>query len=321
MSAPGLANSQQDVKVLHIAGLHGTGSTILANVLGALDGFFAAGELAYLWQALERREVCTCGRELRQCDVWRRALDSVFATPAEAIAGLRPEASWVNASNLPLLALQERRGDRQLERYRTLLADVCRAIRATTGARVIVEASKHPPYGRVLARIPGVKSYVVHLVRDPRASACSWTRARGLAARPAVVGGIWTTWHWTIPRLWSDQRKNYLALRYEDFVRAPRRAVLDILALVEEPNGELPFVDEHTVRLGPSHMANGNPTRFRTGIVELRDHNEWRGRLSARQAWATTATTWPLLRRWGYPLRVDGAMRTPRPTRKGASPP
>jgi hypothetical protein len=120
---------------------------------------------------------------------------------------------------------------------------------------------------------------------------------------------MWAIWHWTIPRLWRDQPDTYLSLRYEDFVREPRQAMLDILALIGEPNGELPLVDEHTVRLGPNHIPSGNPNRFRAGIVELKAHDEWRLRLSRRSAVATTATAWPLLHRWGYPLHLGDSLR------------
>lgn len=288
----------EPVKLLHVAGLHGTGSTILANILGELDGFFATGELAYLWKALELPYLCGCGRRVPDCELWTRILARVFAGPREAVKRLRPKRQWVDAARLPVLLLEERRGDPDLARYRATLADLSRAIRDVTGARLVVEISKHPPFGRVLARAPGIDASVVHLVRDPRASAHAWERVTRSPLRPLLVGATWSTWHALVPRLWRGAP--YIPVRYEDFVAQPRRTILDVLDLLGLQAPELPFVDEHTVRLGPNHMPAGNRNRLRSGLVEIAPHDEWRDSLGRARAAATVATASPLLHRWGY---------------------
>ena len=49
------------VKVLYVMGHGGSGSTILGNVLGELNGFFHAGELDTLW-ALTKWNVSEAAR-------------------------------------------------------------------------------------------------------------------------------------------------------------------------------------------------------------------------------------------------------------------
>jgi hypothetical protein len=288
--------------VLHIAGLHHTGSTILANILGEVDGFFAAGELVYLWQMLAFHDRCGCGRPVAECPVWRAILERVFSSNHEATERLRPKRSWLYARNLAALLLEERRGDPRLTAYRAVLGDLCRSIRDETGARVIIETSKRPVYGRILAGAPGVDVYVVHLVRDPRATAYSWLRADMWNAGPLEIGAAWTVWHAVIPHLCTS-RGRYFPLRYEDFARSPKETVLRVLAHAGE-EGEPPFVDDHTVRLGPNHTCNGNPNRFQTGPVVIRQDDRWRADLGRRRALAATAAAWPLMHRWGYSLRV-----------------
>src|SRR5580704_12095604 len=61
--------------VLYIAGTGRSGSTLLANILGEVDGVFAAGEVRYLWQrGLTERRLCGCGVPVRECPVWSRVL-------------------------------------------------------------------------------------------------------------------------------------------------------------------------------------------------------------------------------------------------------
>jgi len=96
---------------------------------------------------------------------------------------------------------------------------------------------------------------------------------------------------------------HWLRLRYEDFCAAPVESmdrVLSMLGVAERP----PFEDAGTVRLRPNHIVAGNPSRFTVGSVRIRVDEEWRTAMSRRDRLLVVASTWPLLRRYGYPWRV-----------------
>ena len=102
MGAPALQASK--VKVLYIAGYERSGSTLLHNVLGQLDGFFAAGELNEIWdRSLIENRRCGCGVPFKECEVWRgilingfgevesiRAREMVRARATASVAGISP---------------------------------------------------------------------------------------------------------------------------------------------------------------------------------------------------------------------------------------
>src|SRR5205085_6371000 len=70
------------VKVLFIMGWTRSGSTILDNVLGELDGFFSAGELHYLWErGLLENRLCGCGRVVPSCEIWSAVLAQLGDLP------------------------------------------------------------------------------------------------------------------------------------------------------------------------------------------------------------------------------------------------
>ena len=52
------------------------------------------------------------------------------------------------------------------------------ALSQVTGAVAFVDTSKTPAYARKLSEVPGVDLYVLNLVRDPRAVACSWYKRK-----------------------------------------------------------------------------------------------------------------------------------------------
>src|SRR5215208_4373820 len=72
-----VGGAARPVKVLYIAGLGRSGSTILANTLGQIKGFFSGGELNFIWKhALIENRLCGCGRPSQECEFWGPVSDS-----------------------------------------------------------------------------------------------------------------------------------------------------------------------------------------------------------------------------------------------------
>jgi hypothetical protein len=307
--------SGERVKILYVVGLGRSGSTILSNSLGEIAGYFSAGELNFIWRhnVIENR-LCGCGRPFRECPVWTRVMDEAFGgmdgiDPREM---MRLQSSGARTRHIPLMLTA--RGDRVLkERLEKLLINYGRlyeAISSVTGSRVIVDSSKEPAHGYAMSLVPDIDLRVVHLIRDPRAAAYSWTRKKPQPdsealehmARfsPTKSSVLWDSWNASAEALWRHTPERYLCLRYEDFVADPRRSFGRILKLLGEEGAEPPLVGEREVKLGVSHTVSGNPNRFETGAVELRSDREWRDRMSPRDKALVTVLTIPLLYRYGY---------------------
>jgi hypothetical protein len=306
-------------KVLYLAGSGCSGSTILDRILGQLDGFFSVGELCNLWdRGLVAHRKCGCGVPVDQCPTWRGILARGFGrlpgeTEASRVIALR--RGWVRIRHIPrVLATRRRRQPHDGDELLGVLARLYGAVHEQTGCRVIVDSSKAPLYAELLARSPVVDLHVVHLVRDPRATAYSWLRKKQLPdfgdvrqmqrLPPLKSSGLWTLWQTMSEVLVGRPRDRYLRLRYEDFVRDPRAAVQRVTALVGEQPPALPFQSASTVRLQATHSVSGNPNRFETGTVHLRPDSEWVNGLHGAQRALVTAVTWPLLLRYRYPIRV-----------------
>jgi hypothetical protein len=287
------------VTVLYLAGSGRSGSTLVTTILGQLDGFFAAGELRYLWQrGLVEGRPCGCGAGLRDCPVWSPVLAGLPAADPEAIAaGLRTRLRMRHR-----LRVAPHPDD-------DTIAALYAALGRHTGGAVIVDSSKLPPYGVLLAGLPGIDLRVLHVVRDPRAAAFSWRRRRSLDGDERLMtrhpvwkaAVLWSVWNAATIRLWG--RGAYLRVRYEDFVADPAGTVRRIAAFAGAgPDPALPFAGDGTVRLGPTHSVAGNPVRHRTGGVAVTADDEWRTALSRRAHAVVTALTAPLLLRLGYPI-------------------
>jgi Sulfotransferase domain len=336
------------VRVLFIGGLGRSGSTLLDRALGQLDGVWSVGELVHVWQrGLEENNLCGCGRRFRDCAFWRLVGEVAFGgwdtlDVGEVLALKRAvdRNRYVPLMVLPALWPPYRA---RLRRYLGLLERLYAAVRqvadappevrsSTHGAHAIgalsaqhepmrrrystgpllVDASKHASHAFLLRRLQGVELRLVHLVRDSRGVAFSWTKPM---RRREVVGGdaLMAT---DTPLRMSARYLAYnslfhlldrlgvatLLLRYESLVHQPARQLRRVLAHAGRPaaDGELGFVGDGWIELDTSHALAGNPMRFERGRVPLRLDEEWRGKLPRRQRLLTVGSTWPLLLRYGY---------------------
>ena len=298
------------IKVLSITGWCRNGSTLIGNLLNEVDGFCHVGELHFLWKNAYgngSNTRCGCGRDLVRCPIWANVL------AAELPAGTTPERHAEAVRRRQLDALRTRHTWRVLRDgtgadtrrdHAATMARTYRAIAEVTGARVIVDSTKIPGEAALLPHVEGIAPRFLHLVRDPRATAHSWSRQKDYAY---VMSATRSTAYWVGFNLASQALvRRYPAasmfLRYEDFIREPARVLDQLIALCGGDPAANP-VSGRTAELHPNHTVTGNPDRFRSGATLIRPEDEaWRSELSARAQLATVALAWPLMKRYGYPL-------------------
>jgi Sulfotransferase family len=315
------------VKVLYIAGSGRSGTTLLDRILGQLDGFFSVGELHNVWErGMLANRKCGCGLPFSSCPIWqavlRRAFDGPDAVDARRMAALGRRSTGLR--RIPsVLARGVQPADPGMAGYRETLQRLYQALQRETGCRVLVDSSKSPLYAEQLRTLPGVDLYLLHLVRDPRATAHSFGRRKKLPdfgdgrlmqrQPPLVSSRRWALSQTLTELLWRGRSDRYLRVRYEDFVRDPQATIGRITTLVHEVPPELPFLSETTVRLGPTHSVSGNPNRFTTGNVEVRADDEWMRLMRRTDRMLVTALTMPLLLHYRYPLAPPAGQERPRP--------
>lgn len=306
------------VRVLFLGGLGRSGTTLLERVLGELPGACPLGEVVHLWQRdVLDDERCGCGERFSACEFWQRVGTRAFggwsAERAHRVLALR--AAVERTRHLPWLAAPRLRSVRArlvaeyTEAYRVLY----QAAAAVSGARVVIDSSKHASLAFCLRWCADIDLRVVHVVRDARGVAYSWTKRRARPetdgreemtryppARSALLWGAMNTAFGVLERLGTPVRR----LRYEEFLADPARTVAEIRRFAGLPPGPagLDFLGARSAVLGRRHSAAGNPMRFTTGEIELRDDDAWRSELPVTQRRLVAALTAPLLGAYGYPL-------------------
>ncbi len=301
-------------RVLYVAGTGRSGSTLLARILDRTDGVFAAGELRYVWQrGIVDDRVCGCGEPFSRCPFWTEVLDRAFGGRAgvDTDEVLAAQRALTRLRHVPRLVV-----GRKLctPAYVDALSRLYRAVADTAGCELIVDSSKLPSYGFVLEAVPNVDVRTVHLVRDPRGTAYSWSRAKSLPDGDGRMqqmstlksSTLWLAWNAAAPALFRDSDR-YCVIRYEDLVARPREVVDGILTFAGHRGNGAAFVGERTVSLDRSHTVAGNPNRLESGPVELRADQAWTKALGRGRRAMVTAITTPLLGRFNYPRMVKDA--------------
>lgn len=321
---PATVSDDSSVEVLYIAGKGRSGSTLLCRTLGAVDGFFAAGELMRIFgRGVTNDDLCSCGTPVRRCDVWGPVLEELQSRAPEfdphRLERLRDRVTE-GPELVPyyFLPWSSDRREEALDAYREILVPLYRSIREVTGASVVVDSSKNAAYGRILHEAPGISVSVVHLVRDARGVSYSLQKRKrrpGTAGRREhfdIRGPFTGTALWLFAQLMTErlgQRVGrYVRLRYEDFVGDPRGSAERVLDLLGRSNGKgtFPHVRGRTLELGVHHLIASNPNRSRRGEIELREDLAWREEMGAARTGLVTGLTWPLLQRYGYLTRDPG---------------
>jgi sulfotransferase family protein len=315
------------VRVIYLGGLGRSGTTLLERLLGELHGVCATGEIVHLWQrGVAGNERCGCGLEFSACDFWNQVGKEAFGgwdkIDTARISNLKDAVDRTRM--IPRLSVRAGLSSRlqsDLAEYSGNYERVYRAVAYVSGCDAIVDSSKHASLAFCLAGRSDIDLRVIHVVRDSRAVAYSWTTkvARPEASRsgPESPGSYMSTYspskaaaHWTAQngafQLLARRGTPVLRIRYEDLVQATEQTLRRAATFAGLPEGELSLSflhsegDEPYADLTRAHTASGNPMRFTTGRLPIRGDNRWRSAMPDTQRRVVTALTFPLLRSYGY---------------------
>ena len=276
------------VKVIFIASLSHSGSTLLDLMLNAHPEVASVGELKQLGRFARREKAhrklqCTCGAaSLWTCDFWSRV-------SAETEAAVGRTISELNVENY--------------ESKKSFDADnaaLFQAISTVAGKRHVVDSSKHVERLALLFENSALDVFPIFLLRDPKGQICSsQKRSEGLVK--LIANYVRTN------REIYDlvKHRQHSVVRYEQLVRSPEQVLASLmqeLGLAFDPR-QLEWASH--VR----HNVGGNGMR-RSSSSELKLDEKWRDHFTLLQKLAIDAGTLPgryAFARSMHPKTVTGA--------------
>jgi hypothetical protein len=312
--------------VVFVAGINRSGTTLLDAILGEPEPMVSAGELHYLWRGLVEGWNCGCGEPLRECTTWRAIREEAIGDAGMSRWCELDAIQRAQVRSRPIRLLQLRRrlkaspprteSERAIADYRDTLERVYRAIGSVMDADVIIDSSKGAHDAAVLAGMPSVRAAAVHLVRDPRAVAHSWTKRIANPAlpggyleqaRPPVAAGRWLAWNAAIESVTKPAFDPlFLTLRYEDLCTDPAGSVAGVYELIGRSDVKPAAEADGEVELTPGHAIAGDPRLAARGRIRIEATSRWDTEMGAAAKAAVTAIALPMLGRYGYAVGADG---------------
>lgn len=308
-------------RILFIGGLGRSGTTLIEKMLNELSGTFAVGETLHLWErGVRDEERCGCGEPFANCPHWSKVGEMAFGGWANVDVDRVVDLRWKidRSRRLPSILAKHRTTpatlDAEQEEYLNYLRPVLLASAEISGADVLLDSSKHLSTAALLALDPSLDVRVLHVTRDPRGVAYSWTKQ---VDRPEADGSLMpvykpsrTATRWVTDNLGFDGLSRLgvptLRLRYEDMLTHPADRLRDIAAFagLTAADGsalQFPFLSGNQVQLStPMHSVAGNPLRFGGDDITLRLDDAWRDKLDPAAKATVTRITRPVLSRYGY---------------------
>jgi hypothetical protein len=316
-----VGDAADGIKVIYVLGPGRSGSGVLGRLLSTIPGSAFLGELRRVWsRGFRPGRTCGCGRPHAECPVWSAVLvpGSPTVEPIRSdVAALQRLVAPEHLGWRAALRQGRRSGppgpDTPAGRYVAAYTELHRAVAAATGATLVIDSSKSAADAALLALREDVPTYLIQLIRDPRGVVSSLQRhaaARsGRARRALAVRGAarWTAKHLAneaLRRRSGPERS--IALRYEDVITHPADAVEAVAKLVGLPSPLERLAPGVPIAVPEVHGPDGSRRRrFETDHIVLELDTRWHRELDPADRRLVTALTFPLLRRYGYPARVD----------------
>lgn len=306
------------VDVTFIGGFGRSGSTLIELMLAQFPGVTTLGEVVHLWErGVRRDERCGCGERFSRCPFWtevgERAFGGWHCVDIDRVAELTQRVDRTRFVPQSWLARPGSHRSNDMLEYTGYFARVYSAAAHASGTSMIVDSSKHASTAYVLRADPQIALRVLHLVRDSRGVAYSWTKRM---SRPeADESGEHALMHryppWQSALLWDGQNIALAALArlgtpvlrvyYEHLLADPATVigtVADYLGL--QRSAIAAFLIDSTISVGGNHQIAGNPMRFQHGVVKLRSDEAWRVDLPRDKRRLVSVLTAPVMLRYGY---------------------
>lgn len=300
-------------KILYIGGEGRSGSTILDMLLGQINEFQSAGEIKNIWRrGFLEEDPCSCGKQISQCEFWHEVIWEAFGefnrNDARRILNLQTDLHRKIYIPKYRLRTGTKHFKSKLASYKDILKTLYLAIAKISGHNINVDSSTQVPYAYILAGINEFDLQLIHLVRDSRAVANSWSKTT--LRNPGIhedkflpkFSAMNSSQKWVVNNILFGilNKHRYLLLKYEYFASHPRKTLSEITMMFDIQHPEIDFIDGHYATIANTHVIAGNPVRFRQGKIKIFPHTNWKKNMALGDRLLVTSLTWPLLRKYGY---------------------
>jgi hypothetical protein len=303
----------KEPKVIFITCIGRSGSTIIANILGQYEHSIHIGELNEIWErGYKNNFLCGCHQPFQECLFWTDIINNEIKD-SEELEKLISVGKYLRSTQILffLKAIIFRR-NRSLKIYANHIKNIYLNILTNTNKTIIIDSTKYTSYGYMLKFIKNIDFHIIHLIRDPRAVAYSWSKIKVrenrinekeyMPRKSILRTTITYLMSYVFAKIYFKNKKyKYTILRYEDFIKDPEYFIEKIMNRYKTNTPDSLFPCKNSVNLNTiSHTITGNPIRFNLGTTQLKLDDKWKMKLNPKDEKLIKFLSWPLMFKHGY---------------------
>jgi len=310
------------IPILFIMGAGRSGSTLMERLLGTSPATVVCGEQRLVWsEGFTENHLCSCGRPFLSCPFYE-SVRRIAAELDPALMGMSHMMRWAKYMDSTRFAqhadwlrwipkmyaprLRSMEFEVEWRQIHHALVTWYSAIHRAADQSIIIDSTKDPGYAHLLGTVPEFNVGYIHLVRDSRGVAFSWTRRN---IRPEVINAttmmdrkpMWrSALDWDAKYALSSLLRlvrpgRVIELQYEWFAREPETGLAAIRQFAASLR--MPPLESSDPSASPwrYHSVFGNPIRFERKPPHVKVDDEWRQAMRPRDRLVVTALTAPFL--------------------------
>lgn len=313
---------KEKIKVIYIAGVDRSGSTLLGRILGQHKDLFYAGEIRNIWErGFIENQLCGCTKPIKECDVWQEVISDFLNKNKDFdINKIREVLEKIcRIRFLPYLVLSKKFGikNQNVQLISHTVYSLYKSIYDIVNPRYIIDSSKRAPFAFILSMHSEIDIYMLHITRDVRGVAYSLQKKKKTRPEITDTGRVeympaYSSFRSAVLWLANNISSEYIGknfskckrIKYEDLSTNPRATLKEIFyeLKIDDYDVNQIFLDKNSVNLNINHTVSGNPMRFKTGKVDLKLDEEWKKKMKTTDKLIASSIVLPLLKQYGYKL-------------------